>query len=63
MADKVKKESKTAKYKAVDSKKFKESFNDIVPFYVELSNGESVVFKKKDKHFQTWLNNKIITKE
>lgn len=68
MADKVKKETKTAssskKYKAVDPLKFKEMYTNVVPFYDELSDGESVVFKPKgsyqDKFFETWLNNNII---
>ena len=65
MADKVAKEAKVAtKYKATDPKGFSESHTDIVPFYKELSEGESVVFKdKNDKFFKQWLNNKIIVKE
>tara|TARA_Y100000593_G_scaffold27110_1_gene54018 strand:+ start:63 stop:257 length:195 start_codon:yes stop_codon:yes gene_type:complete len=64
MAEKVKKESKAVvKYKAVDPKKFKESYTDVVPFYEQLCKGESVVLDTKDKSFKNWLNNNIIIKE
>ena len=64
MADKVKKESKAIeKYKAVDPKKFKESYTEATPFYDELSKGDAVVMDKKDKQFKVWLNNNIIIKE
>ena len=64
MADKVKKKGKAqVKYKAVDPVQFKESFTDVVPFYKELCDGESVEFKAGDKFYQVWLNNNIIIKE
>tara|TARA_R100000700_G_C3163349_1_gene138927 strand:+ start:939 stop:1133 length:195 start_codon:yes stop_codon:yes gene_type:complete len=64
MADKVKKESKVVeKYKASDPKRFKESYNEAVPFYDELSKGKSVVVDTNDKQIKSWLNNKILIKE
>ena len=64
MADKVKKEVKTAgKYKAVNPKQFKSWYSDQVPCYAELSKGESVELDTENKNVKDWLNNKIIIKE
>ena len=57
------KETAKPKYKAVNTKRFKESYNNIVPHYAELSNGDSVELDTNNKHFINWLSNKIIVKE
>ena len=60
------KKEKTAspsKYKAINVKQFKTSYNSNVPCYEELSSGESVVLDEKNKHVINWINNKIIVKE
>ena len=50
MAKEIKKVFKIIKYKAVNPKGFKTSYSDIVPHYVELSDGESVELDTKNKH-------------
>tara|TARA_R100000808_G_C2089247_1_gene110259 strand:- start:408 stop:611 length:204 start_codon:yes stop_codon:yes gene_type:complete len=61
---KVKKVNKGPdKYKAVNNEKFAAMFTDVVPFYKELSKGESVTLNLKNKHVKYWLENKIIVKE
>jgi len=62
---KEKKEAKKVsnKYKAFDPKSFKSNYTDIVPYYKELSEGESVKVDLKNKQVINWLKNKIIVKE
>ncbi len=51
---------KAKKYKAVNAKAFKDTFNSIVPKYEKLSKGESVELDKNNKHVASWLLNKVI---
>ena len=60
---KEKKEFKKPRYKATNPKGFKETYSDFVPYYEELSSGESVELDTKNKHVKNWLENKIIIKE
>ena len=41
---------KAKKYKAVNAKAFKDTFNSIVPKYEKLSKGESVELDENNKH-------------
>tara|TARA_R100000734_G_C3308990_1_gene99630 strand:- start:690 stop:893 length:204 start_codon:yes stop_codon:yes gene_type:complete len=59
----LKKKVTKVKYKARDTKKFKESYGEMKPYYKELSKGESVEVDMKDKTIISWINNKIIVKE
>jgi len=51
------------KYKATDPKKLAASFTSDAPYYDDLSNGESISVDLKNKHVQSWIQNKIIVKE
>ena len=48
------------KYKAVDAKAFKESFNGSAPCYQKLSKGDEVNLDLNDKHVASWLRNNFI---
>jgi hypothetical protein len=48
------------KYKAVDAKVFKESFNVSVPHYQKLSKGDDVSLDPNDRHAANWLRNNFI---
>ena len=63
MAKEVKKTQKTNSYKAADPVLFASSHTDVVPYYKELSEGESVKVDLKNKHVIGWIANKIIVKE
>jgi len=61
MAEKKEKISNSKpKYKAVNPKEFSEMYNDIVPCYKELCDGESVELDENNKIVIGWLYNKII---
>ena len=61
MADKKEKTTNSkSKYKAVNPKEFASMYNDIVPKYKELCNGDSVELDKKNKHVSSWLSNNTI---
>jgi hypothetical protein len=62
MGKAIKKEGPT-KYKAVNPSQFKEWYSKDVPYYKELSSGESVVVDLKSPCVRDWLDNKIIVKE
>jgi len=51
------------KYKAVNPEKFTASFTPDAPCYDKLSKGESASLDLKNKHVQSWIQNKIIVKE
>ena len=48
------------KHKAVSAKKFKESFNETVPYYQKLSKGDEVNLDPNDKHTMNWIENNFI---
>ncbi|MAH47848.1 hypothetical protein CMI37_18650 [Candidatus Pacearchaeota archaeon] len=56
----VKKISTKKKYKAVDTARFKESFNDTVPCYEKLSKGDEVNLDPNNKHTTNWLINNFL---
>jgi len=58
-----KKETSSGKYKAVNLKNFKQTFNDQCPFYKELCAGEAVKLDPNCKHTKYWLEYSHITKE
>ena len=61
MAEKKEKISNSKpKYKAVNPKEFSEMYNDIVPCYKELCDGEAMELDKNNKTVIGWLYNKII---
>ena len=61
MAEKKEKISNSKpKYKAVNPKEFSEMYNDIVPCYKELCDGEAVELDENNKIVIGWLYNKII---
>ena len=60
---KEKKDLTKPKYKATNPKKFAASFTPDAPCYDKLSNGESISLDLKNKHVQSWIQNKIIVKE
>ena len=57
------KKSKAVKYKAVDPKAFKATFNEAMLSYKDFSDGKAVECDKNHKQFQYLLNNKFITQE
>lgn len=61
MADKATKTTKKNLYKAVEPTRFKEERSDSVPFYKELSNGESVALDLNNKHVKAWISNNVVT--
>tara|TARA_R110002020_G_scaffold472472_1_gene700612 strand:- start:34690 stop:34884 length:195 start_codon:yes stop_codon:yes gene_type:complete len=64
MAKEKKDTKKVSKnYKASNPKTFQSNYTDIVPYYKELSEGESVKVDLKNKHVENWIKNKIIVKE
>ena len=48
------------KYRVVDVKVFKESFNESAPYYQKLSKGGDVSLNTNDKHVANWLRNNFI---
>ena len=60
---KEKKDLSKPRYKAVNPKGFKACYNNAVPCYEALSNGDSVELDAKNKHVKNWIENKIIIKE
>ena len=62
MAEKSNKTTKTKKlYKAVEPDRFKQERTDRVPYYEELSKGESVEVDLSNPHVKAWLDNNVIT--
>ena len=60
MAEIKAKSKKVTKYKATNTKQFIAFFTSDVPFYDELSKGESVELDVNNKHVKNWLSNNII---
>ena len=61
--DNKKSEKIDVKYKAADPKLFAMNYTDKVPYYDELSNGESIEVNLNDLDVKCWLANNIIIKE
>ena len=57
------KQSKAVKYKAVDPKAFKATFNEAMLSYEDFSDGKAVECDKNHKQFKYLLNNNFITRE
>mgnify|MGYP003637526990 FL=1 len=56
MAKEKKDTKKVSKnYKASNPKTFQSNYTDIVPYYKELSEGESVKVDLKNKHVENWI--------
>jgi hypothetical protein len=55
--------SKFNKWKVVDIKSFKESYNRKVPNFKDLCEGKAVPFDESSNIFKQLNNNKIIVKE